>query len=88
MSVAVTGGRFRQGVARLSFAPRVGHENCKPFPSQIMGSVTRGLGISRPTRLPRLMTMGNLFSLVSEVAGIMIASTWRMSSVMKRKGER
>lgn len=88
MSVAVTGGRFRQGVARLFFAPRVGHENCKPFPSQIMGSVTRGLGISRPTRLPRLMTMGNLFSQVSEVAGIMTAVTFSTSSDMKRKGER
>ena len=88
MSVAVTGGRFPQGAGKSFFAPRVGHENCKPFPSQIMGSVTRGLGISRPTRLPRLMTMGNLFSLVSEVAGIMTAVTFSTSSDMKRKGER
>jgi len=88
VSVAVTGGLFRAGGARLFFAPLVGHENCKPFLSQRTESVTRGLGISQPMRSPRLMMMGNLFSLVSEVAGIMIASTWRMLLDMKRKGER
>jgi len=88
VSVAVTGGRFLADEGRSFFAPRVEHENCKLSPSRITESVTRGLGISRPTRLPQLMMTGNLFSLVSEVAGIMTAVTFSTSSDMKRKGER
>ena len=84
MSVAVTVGQYRHGAGRSFSVPVVGHEKCKLFPSQLTGSVCRGTDYSQPTKQHRLMMTGNLFSRVSGVAGIMIASTWRMLSDMRR----
>ena len=84
MSVAVTGGLYRHGAGRLFSVLLVGHEKCKQFPSRMTVSVTRGLDISQPMKSHQLTMTGNRSSLVSGVAGIMIASTWRMVSDMRR----
>jgi hypothetical protein len=74
-----------RGEGRLFFAPRVGREKSKQFPS-VRGSVCRGTDISGRMRSRRLMMTGNLFSLVSEVAAIMTAVILSMLSDM-RKGK-
>ena len=84
MSVAVTGGQYRRGAGRLFSVLLVGHEKCRQFLSRMTASVTRGLDISQPMKSHQLTMTGNRFSLVSGVAGIMIASTWRMLSDMRR----
>ena len=84
MSVAVTVGPFPRGGVRLFSVPVVGHEKCKPFRSQLTANVCRGTDYSQPTKRHQLTMTGNLFSRVSGVAGIMIASTWRMLSDMRR----
>jgi hypothetical protein len=84
VSVAVTVGLYRHGAGRSFSVPHVVRGKCKPFPSQLTGSVCRGMDSLQLTK-PRLLTMtGNLSSRVSGVAGIMIASTWRMLSDMRR----
>ena len=84
MSVAVTVGQYRHGAGKLFSAPVVGHEKCKLFLSQLTANVCRGTDYSQPTKQHRLTMTGNQFSRVSGVAGIMIASTWRMLSDMRR----
>jgi hypothetical protein len=41
VSVAVTVGQYRHGAGRLFSVRVVGHEKCKPFRSQLTGSVCR-----------------------------------------------
>ena len=84
MSVAVTVGQYRHGAGRLFSVLVVGHEKCKLFLSQLTGSVCRGTDSLQLTKQHRLTMTENLFSRVSGVAGIMIASTWRMLSDMRR----
>ena len=87
MSVAVTVGQYRHGAGRSFSALVVGHEKCKPFLSQLTGSVCRGMDSLQLTRSPQSTTTGSLSSPVSELAGIMTARTSRMLSDMKRKGK-
>ena len=84
MSVAVTVGLYLHGAGRLFSALVVGREKCKPFRSQLTANACRGTDYSQPTKQHRLTMTENLFSRVSGVAGIMIASTWRMLSDMTR----
>ena len=85
MSVVVSSGRFPHGGERLFFAPRVVPEKSKQFPS-VRANVCRGTVTSVQTKSPQLMTTGNQFFRVSEVAAIMTAVIRSMSSVM-RKGK-
>jgi len=87
VSVAVTVGLYRRGAGRSFSVLLVGHEKCKLFRSQLTGSVCRGTDYSQLTKQHRLTMTGNRFSLVSGVADIMIASTWRMLSDSIRKGK-
>ena len=84
MNVAVTVGQYRAGGGRSFSVPHVVREKCKPFRSQLTGSVCRGTDSLQLTKPRLLMMTGNLSSRVSGVAGIMIASTWRMLSDMRR----
>jgi hypothetical protein len=84
VSVAVTVGQYRRGGGRLFSVPVVGHEKCKPFPSQLTGSVCRGTDYSQPTRSRLSMMRANQSSRVSELAGIMIAVIVSMLSDMRR----
>ena len=84
MSVAVTSGLYRPGAGRLFFALLVGRGKCKQLLSRMTGSVTRGRAGSQLTKSHQLMMTGPRFFPVSGVAGIMIASMWRMLSDMRR----
>ena len=84
MSVAVTVGQYRHGAGRLFSVPHVVREKCKLFPSQLTGSVCRGMDSLLLMKQHLLTMTGNQSSRVSGVAGIMIASTWRMLSDMRR----
>ena len=86
MNGVVTGGLFPRGGGRLFSAHRAGPVRCKQSASPRMESACPGMEDSQPMRSHRLMMTGNRFSQVSGVAGIMIASMWRMLSDMKRKG--
>lgn len=86
MSVVVTGGQYRAGGGRLFSVHRAGPVKCKQSASPRMESACPGMEGLQPMRSHRLTMTGNRFSRVSGVAGIMIASTWRMLSDMKRKG--
>jgi hypothetical protein len=87
VSVAVTGGQYRHGAGRLFSVPVVGHEKCKPFRSQLTGSVCLGTDYSLPMKSRQSTMMASQSSQVSELAGIMTARTSRMLSDMKRKGK-
>jgi hypothetical protein len=69
VSVAVTVGQYRAGGGRSFSVPVVGHEKCKPFPSQLTASVCRGTGSLLPTKQHRLTTTGNQSSRVSGACG-------------------
>ena len=87
MNGVVTGGLFPRGEGRSFSAHRAGPVKCKQSRSSRMESACPGMEDSQPTRSHQLTMTGNRFSLVSGVADIMIASTWRMLSDMKRKGD-
>jgi hypothetical protein len=80
---AALSGVFLRGGGRLFFARLVGHEKSKLF-LPLMVNVSLGRVGSRLTRSHRLTMMGNLFSRVSEVVGIMIAVIRSMLSGMRK----
>jgi hypothetical protein len=84
VNVAVLNGWCLPGAGRSFFARAVGHEKSKPSPSRMKANVSRGREGSQPMKSHRWMMTGNPCSLVSEVAGIMIASMWRMLSDMRK----
>ncbi len=83
MSVAVTSGVFPRGAGRLFFARLVGLEGFRRS-RLLRASVFRGMEGSLRMKRHRWMMMGNLCSLVSEVAAIMTVSTWHTLSDMRR----
>ena len=76
-------GVFRVGGGSLFSVLRVGRVGFRRS-LPMKGSVSLGAVGSLRMKSHRWMTMGNLCSLVSGVAAIMIASMWRMLSDMKR----
>jgi hypothetical protein len=85
VSVAVMSGVFPRGGERLFSARLVGLEGFRRSRLTRV-SVFRGMAGSLRMKRHRWMMMGNLCSLVSEVAAIMTVSMWHTLSDM-RKGK-
>lgn len=80
MSVVAIGGPFPPGEDGPSCVHHAEQGKFKLFPSQMTGSVCRGMDISELMRSRQWMMMGTRCSLVSEVADIMTVATRNMSS--------